>query len=150
MAVALYDADGQLSRPWTPDTAAASAETAREWACLGWLALSDLAKYLDRGSVWEAHARLEEARAQLWKLWALAISAQYPAYGLTAVLDTADFTLPDGIAATTAGLGPATLLDAATATANLLEQVTRHARRSVPFDPPDGLQAWTRARLAQM
>ena len=51
------------------------AETAREWACLGWLALGDLAKYLDRGSVWEAHARLEEARAQVWKLWALAISA---------------------------------------------------------------------------
>jgi hypothetical protein len=149
-AVALYDADGQISRPWTPDSAEAGAETAREWACLGWLALGDLAKYLDRGSVWEAHARLEEARAQAWKLWALAISATYPAFGLTSVLDTAGFTLPDGIDATAAGLEPAALLDAAIAAASLLEQVTRHAQRAVPFDPPEGLQAWTRSRLASV
>lgn len=149
-AVALYDADGLLARAWTPDAAAASPQTAREWACLGWLALGDLAKYLDRGSVWEAHARLEEARAQAWKLWALAISASYPAFGLTSVLDTSGFTVPDGIEATTAGLEPAALLDAAMAAARLLEQVTRQARRSVPFDPPAGLRSWTRSRLASV
>jgi hypothetical protein len=150
LAVALYDADGQLARPWTPDAATASPETAREWACLGWLALGDLVKYLDRGSVWEAHARLEEARAQVWKLWALAISASYPAFGLTSVLDTPGWTVPDGIDATAAGLRPAALLDAATTMAGLLEQVTRQARRSVPFDPPAGLRSWTRSRLASL
>jgi hypothetical protein len=149
-AVALYDADGQLSRPWTPDAAQARPQTAREWACLGWLALGDLAKYLDRGSAWEAHARLEEARAQIWKLWALAISATYPAFGLTSVLDTPDFTMPDGIGATATGLEPGALLDAAMAAADLLAQVTRQARRSVPFDPPAGLQAWARSRLASV
>jgi hypothetical protein len=149
-AVALYDADGQLSRPWTPDNAKADPQTAREWACLGWLALGDLAKYLDRGSVWEAHARLEEARDQVWKLWATAISATYPAFGLTSVLDTPGFTLPDGINATAAGLEPAALLDAAIAAANMLEQVTQHALRSVSFNPPTGLPAWTRSRLASV
>jgi hypothetical protein len=148
-AVALYDSGGQLSRPWLPDNARASPEAAREWACLGWLALGDLAKYLDRGSVWEAHARLAEARDQIWKLWATAISATYPAFGLTSVLDTPGCTVPEGMAKTAAaGLEPQALLDAAMAAATVLEQVTQDARRAVSFDPPTGLRTWARARLA--
>jgi hypothetical protein len=150
LSVALYDADGQLARPWTPDTAQASQDSAREWACLGWLALGDLAKYLDRGSAWEARARLEEARGEIWKLWAVAICATYPGFGLTSVLDTRGGTVPDGIDATTASLEPAALLDAALAAAGLLDQVTGQAQRSVPFDAPAGLQAWARARLASV
>ena len=147
-SVALYDLDGQLGRPWTPDTAEADAATAREWACLGWVALGDLAKYADRGSVWEARAKLEEARAQAWQLWAVAIGAVYPAFGLTAVLDVPGVTLPPGIEATAAGLGLPDVRRAADATADLLELATGKARSVLPFDPPDGLRAWVRARLA--
>ena len=147
-SVALYDLDGQLGRPWTPDTAEADAATAREWACLGWVALGDLAKYADRGSVWEARAKLEEARAQAWQLWAVAIGAVYPAFGLTAVLDVPGVTLPPGIEATAAGLGLPDVRRAADAAADLLELATGKARSVLPFDPPDGLRAWVRARLA--
>jgi hypothetical protein len=58
--------------------------------------------------------------------------------------------VPDGIDATAAGLGPATLVDAATTMTSLLDQVTRQARLSVPFDPPAGLRSWTRSRLASV
>ena len=141
-SVALYDLDGQLGRPWTPDTAEADAATAREWACLGWVALGDLAKYADRGSVWEARAKLEEARAQAWQLWAVAIGAVYPAFGLTAVLDVPGVTLPPGIEATAAGLGLPDVRRAADATADLLELATGQARSVLPFEPsgrPAGL-----------
>ncbi len=146
-SVALYDLDGQLARPWTPDSAAADADTMREWACLGWVALGDLAKYLDRGSAWEARARLEEARAQAWQLWAVAVGAVYPAFGLTAVLDVPDVTLPPGLDATAAGPGLAEVRRAAIALADLLALVTERGQSVIPFEPPGGLQAWARARL---
>jgi hypothetical protein len=138
---------GSLARPWTPDNATADAATAREWACLGWVALGDVAKYLDRGSPWEARARLEEARAQAWPLWAVAIGAVYPAFGLTAVLDVPDVTLPPGLDATAAGLDLADIRRAAIALANLLANVTERAQSVLPFDGPDGLREWARARL---
>ncbi len=146
-SVALYDTDGQLGTSWTPDNAAADAPTLREWACLGWVALGDLVKYLDRGSPWEARARLEEARAQAWQLWAVTVSAVYPAYGLTAVLDVPDVALPPGLDATAAGLDPADLRRAAVAVADLLELVTERAQSVQSFEFPAGLQAWARARL---
>jgi hypothetical protein len=147
-SVALYDRDGQLARPWQPPVLSADAATAREWACLGWVALGDLAKYLDRGSGWEARARLEEARAQAWQLWALAIGALYPAFGLTAVLDVAEVRLPPGLDATAAGPDPADVRRAAIATADLLAHVTARAQGTLPFATPSGLEAWARGRLA--
>jgi hypothetical protein len=147
-SVALYDRDGQLSRPWQPGSASASAETAREWACLGWVALGDLAKYLDRGSGWEARARLEEARAQAWQLWAVATGAVYPAFGLTAVLDAAEVRLPPGLDATAAGPDPADVWRAAVATADLLAYVTARAQSRMAFAAPAALEAWVRGRLA--
>jgi hypothetical protein len=146
-SVALYDPGGQLARPWTPDNAAADAATAREWACLGWVALGDVAKYLDRGSPWEARARLEEARGFLWQLWAVSVAAVYPAFGLTAVLDTPGATPPPGIDATAAGVDPADIRRAAIALASLLVLVTKRAQFVIPFEGPGGLQAWARARL---
>jgi hypothetical protein len=146
-SVALYDIDAVLARPWTPDAAVVTAETAREWACLAWLSLGDLAKYLERGSVWEARKRLEEARGLAWQLWALGIGAVYPAYGLTSVLDTPGHTVPAGMQATVAGLDAAGLRAAARALADVLDQVTPRALAAVAFDPPGGLRTWARARL---
>jgi hypothetical protein len=146
-SVALYDRDGQLGRSWTPDNAEADAATLREWACLGWLALGDLVKYLDRGSAWEARARLEEARGYLWQLWAVSISAVYPAFGLTAVLDVPAAALPPGLDATAAGLDLADVRRAAIVLADLLELVTERAQSVQRFESPAGLKAWARARL---
>ena len=145
--MALYDLDGQLARPWTPDNAAADAATAREWACLGWVALGDVAKYLDRGSPWEARARLEEARGYVWQLWAVAVSAVYPAFGLTAALDAPGAPVPPGLDATAAGLDLADVRRAATALADLLTEVTERAQSVIPFVSPGRLQAWAHARL---
>lgn len=147
-SVALHDVDAVLARPWTPDAAVVTAETAREWACLAWLSLGDLAKYLDRGSAWEARKRLEEARGLAWQLWALGIGAVYPGYGLTSVLDTPGYAVPAGMQATVAGLDAAELRAAAGALADVLDQVTPRAREAVPFDPPGGLRTWARARLS--
>jgi len=146
-SVALYDIDGQLARSWTPDVAVATAQTAREWACLAWLALSDLMKYLDRGSAWEALSRLDEARSQAWKLWAVAIGASYPAFGLTSVLDIPEPSVPPGIEATVAGLDPLALRTAATAMTAVLDQVTSRAQAGNRFHPPVGLRAWAHRRL---
>lgn len=132
-AVALYDADGQLARPYLPAAARVTAETAREWPSLAWLAPGDLAKYLDRGSVWEARSKIEEARDHAWKLWATGIGASYPVFGLTSVLDTPGYAIPPGIETTAPGLDPAM--------ADVLDQVVPRAQDAVPFDPPAGLGA---------
>jgi hypothetical protein len=147
LAIALYDIDGQLAPAWLPDAASTTAETAREWACLAWLALGELAKYLDRGSGWEARSRLEEARNLAWQLWALGIGAIYPAFGLTSVLDTAGHAVPAGMDRTTAGLDIPSLRAAAATLAGVLDEVMPRARAAVPFDPPAGLRTWARARL---
>ncbi|GAA5181596.1 hypothetical protein GCM10023322_16640 [Rugosimonospora acidiphila] len=146
-AVALYDPDGRLARPWRPSSFGVEPETVREWAALGWIALGDLAKYLDRGSVWEAHQRLEEARTQVWRLIAIAREVPYPVRGLTSILDQPAPVLPDGIEATVAGLEPEALRAAAVATAGLLAEATAAAGRVMPFEPPDGLRAWVLTRL---
>jgi hypothetical protein len=118
--VVLYDPAGLVtirdtSGPVTP-------EQVREWAFLGWCALADLGKYLRRGSPWEALARLEEARAQLWKLQAAAGRVAQPQYGLTSILDFAPGRVRTEMAATVAGLQPAALLAAGRQLARLLSE----------------------------
>jgi hypothetical protein len=74
--IPLYGISGQ-----TPAGEAAYAVTGdqvRQWAFLGWCALIDTDKYLRRGSLWEAHSRLHEARHHIWALWAAAHGALYP------------------------------------------------------------------------
>lgn len=73
---------------------AVTAEQVREWAFRGWCALIDADKYLRRGSLWEAHSRLHEARHQIWALWAAAHGAMYPWHGLSQVLDHDPGNLP--------------------------------------------------------
>jgi len=84
------------------------------------LALADLAKYVRRGSVWEALDRLHEARTQLWRLHAAASGIADPQYGLTSVLDFAPEDIPAGIEETVAGLSLPSLLAAARQAARLL------------------------------
>jgi hypothetical protein len=94
----------------------------REWAFGGWCALADLGKYLRRGSTWEALARLNEARAQLWQLWAVTLDVPDPQYGLTSILDFAPGQVPASFEGTVADLDPGRLLDAARRVAALLHE----------------------------
>ncbi len=100
-----------------------SDEELHGWAFDGWIALADLNKYLRRGSLFEAHARLELARAAIWRLWAASKGAAYPWHGLSQVLDHDADDLPPGIDSTVAVLGRAALHSAAIASAGLLERV---------------------------
>jgi len=129
--VMLYDRDGQFAAgvagaagggPAASDGPAPGPEPGqlREWAFGGWCALADLAKYVRRGSVWEALDRLHEGRTQLWRLHAAASGIPDPQYGLTSVLDFAPGGIPGGIEETVAGLSLPSLLAAARQVARLL------------------------------
>jgi hypothetical protein len=119
-SVALLDKDGRLATPWRPSAYRSSAAQVREWTFLGWIALADLAKYLQRGSLWEARVKLEDARAELFRLWVAGHDVDYPAFGLTSILETAGLELPSGIESTVVGLNPAALRTAARHCATLL------------------------------
>jgi len=118
------------------DAYAVTGEQVREWAFLGWIALIDADKYLRRGSLWEAHSRLHEARHRIWALWAAAQGAMYPWHGLSQVLDYDPGDLPPGIEFTVAGLDAADLRRAARASAGVLAAVSEAAARRHPADLP--------------
>jgi hypothetical protein len=141
---------GQAGQP--PETASAYAVTGqqiREWAFHGWCALIDADKYLRRGSLWEAHSRLHEARHHVWALWAAAHGALYPWHGLSQVLDHDPGNLPPGIESTVAGLDPADLRRAARAAAQVLATASEAAARRHPADLPAAMAAYVTAALAR-
>lgn len=154
--LAVYQADGALTAEVlaagdeNPSALVATGEQVREWAFFGWCALIDLAKYLRRGSRWEAHARLGEARDQIWSLWAAATGAIYPWHGLSQVLDQDPEYLPPGIEATVATLDPAALLAAARASATILTQVSTAAAEKYPTDLPTAMAAYVTKVLASL
>lgn len=123
----LYDPDGLRKEPWDASVLQPHVATIREWAFLGWIALADLAKYLRRGSLWEALERLHEARTQVWRLWAAGTGLRYPVYGLTTVFDHPEAGVPPGIEATLAALDSVALRRAALACAALLQETARVA-----------------------
>jgi len=137
--VVLFDKEGLMTTERVVPADIVTAETVREWAFLGWEALADLTKYLTRGSLWEALARLEEARGRIWALWAAARGARYPAFGLSQVLDRDPHALPSGIEATVAGLNQTELRAAALACGTVLEQVSSVAAQARGGVLPDAL-----------
>jgi hypothetical protein len=130
-----------------PEAYAVTGEQVRQWAFEGWVALLDLDKYLRRGSLWEAHARLHEARAHIWALWAAGQGALYPWHGLSQVLDHDPGNLPPGIASTVAGLDQASLRRAARAAATVLTTASEAAARRVPAGLPHPMAAYATVRL---
>jgi hypothetical protein len=120
-AVVLYDPDDQIVV--SCEAPAVSPEQIREWAFRGWCALADLGKYLRRQSPWEALERLHEARAELWRLWAVAHDVPYAQYGVTSVLDYSPDDVPADMAATVADLDPGRLLAAALEVARGLREI---------------------------
>jgi hypothetical protein len=140
------------SRPSSGEPLAAYAVTGeqiREWTFHGWCALIDADKYLRRGSLWEAHARLHEARHHIWALWAAAHGAMYPWHGLSQVLDHDPENLPPGIESTVAGLDAADLRRAARAAAEVLATTSEAAARRQPADLPAAMAAYVTSALAR-
>lgn len=130
-----------------PRADAVTADQIREWAFSGWCALADTAKYLRRGSLWEAHDKLHAARHQIWALWAAAEGALYPWHGLSQVLDHDPARLPPGIGATIAILDPADLRRAARASAAVLSAVSEAAARRQPASLPDAMARYVTGLL---
>jgi hypothetical protein len=147
-AASLPDAD--LPDPaGTPSAYAVTGEQVREWAFLGWCALIDADKYLRRGSLWEAHNRLHEARHHIWALHAAAVGALYPRHGLSQVLDHDPRNLPPGIESTVAGLDTADLRRAAQASATVLTRVSAAAARRCPAELPSPMARYVTGALFQ-
>lgn len=145
--VVLHDPDGRLATPFTPSVDTVTGENVREWTHLGWCALVDAAKYLTRGSAWEAHARLHEARDRIWALWGAARGARYPVFGLSQVLDRDPDDLPPGIGATASDLDPERLRAAALAAADVLHAVAGLAAERYPTELPEAMADYVTGRL---
>jgi hypothetical protein len=150
-SVALHDPDGRLATPMDPPIRTASATDVAEWTFLAWVALLDLDKYVRRGSGWEALERLGEARGHVWRLIAVARGIDYPAYGLTALLDApGNPGLPPEMGETVATLEVARLRRAARSLGSRLEEASARASRvmGVPLPHPD-LAAYASERLGR-
>jgi predicted nucleotidyltransferase len=144
--VSLYRTGPDVERAM-PSAYVVDAERVRSWAFEGWRALLDGDKYVRRGSPWEAHQRLEEARRHIWALWAAALGTSYPWHGLSQVLDHDPASLPHGIEATVAGLDLEELRSALVASAAVLDDVSAAAAQRCPTELPSALAAFTRAVL---
>ena len=105
--VVLYDPEGAVSlvgdQVLEPEP-----DEVRVWACQAWVALANVGKYLRRSSPWEALRELDDARTNLFRLWALAESVPQARYGVTAIVDTVGAKMPPGIDKSLAGadVGP--------------------------------------------
>jgi hypothetical protein len=141
--VVLHDPD-RLVKDVQPDKYA-TVEEVREWAYDGWSTLILCAKYLARGSLWEALEMLHFARTRAWRLWAAARHIPDPQFGLTAVLDSVDPRPPPGIEATHAQLEGAAMARAALACAELTNDLWGKATKAVTGSaaplPPAGAAA---------
>jgi hypothetical protein len=151
--IPLYQAsippDSRAPDARTPPAAyAVTGDQVREWAFIGWCALIDTDKYLRRGSLWEAHNRLHEARHRIWALWAAAHGALYPWHGLPQVLDHDPGNLPPGIESTVAGLDAADLRRAARASTEVLATVSASAARRHPAELPAAMAAYVTGVLS--
>jgi hypothetical protein len=119
-AVVLFDKDGLLETAYEPPSYRGSPEDTRVWSVRAWVALSNLAKYLRRTSLWEALAALDEARKELLRLHARSVGIPYAEFGLTSLLDE-EVPLPERLSETVAGLDPGELRRAGLVVAELLQ-----------------------------
>ena len=111
--IVLYDPDDTVRGE--PTRKVASPEDVRAWGFNCLVRLHACAKYLTRGSLWEAQLMLERARADYWCVWATSKEVAEPLYGLTAVLDDSRKPMPEGIGRTVAQLDRTALARAALA-----------------------------------
>jgi len=127
-SVALLDRSGVLTETFTPKVWAASPEEPGYWLLDGWEAMSNVAKYVQRGAVFEGIEQLHRARTAAFQLWAVGEQVAYPSFGLTSLLDDENARLPEGIEATYPVAQQRQLVDAALAMATILRQAGHHAQ----------------------
>lgn len=148
---AVVDKDGRLDDVPRARLAARAERVpgqCREWSFLGWWAVSDAAKYLRRGSLFEATARLDSIREQALRLFAAAQGIRFPEFGLTSLLDYPPFELPHGLADTYARPDDRrAVVLAAVAAADLLDRCASEAARALGIDLTTPMSATVRARL---
>lgn len=147
-AIVLHDPDGRLAEERAVSVAAATAADVRAWEVLGWESLSNVAKYLERGSAWEALNRLNEARDLALRLWAAGEDVPYPLFGLTSLLDEDPPRLPAGLEATAAHADLGELAGAMRACAGLLREASARARKRTGGAPAESpMSVWVGERL---
>jgi Streptomycin adenylyltransferase len=149
-AVVLHDPDRRMAELRDVPLASATPQDVREWEIGGWELLTNVDKYLARGSAWEARARLNAARDVALRLWAVGAGVRYPAFGLTSLLDAEPPRLPEGIEATLPDASAADLPRAARACAALLRDAAYRAREAVGAGGGESAMAgWVTERLAE-
>lgn len=146
--VVLSDPDGRARRVVEPSNLRASINEVREWAFLGWAALADCAKYIRRGSLWEALDHLHEARHQAWRLWAVSKGVPQPVYGLTSILDTPGTDPPLGIASSAPHLNRGELVAAALVCAELVDRASSGAMTALGSSQErSAIASWVQSQL---
>jgi predicted nucleotidyltransferase len=146
--VCLYRVSDPVEQVTMPSAFDVSADDVRVWTFLGWRSLLDADKYLRRGSPWEAHNRLHEARHHIWALWATVLRTTYPQHGLSQILDQDPPTLPHGIEATVSHLDLNELRAAVQAAAAVLDQVSTAAAQRCAATLPTQFAAYVRPILS--
>ena len=146
-AIVLYDPDDRMAQERVVSMATATAADVHAWEVLGWESLANVAKYLERGSAWEALGRLNEARDLALRLWAAGEGVPYPMFGLTSLLDADPPRLPAGIDGTAARADLDELATAARACASLLRDASARARARIGAEPESAMAAWVSERL---
>lgn len=132
-ALVLYDPDRMVVNerfPWQ----APSGEDALGWGAAAWEALSNVEKYVRRQSDWEAHAQLERARTQYWRVLAYVRGVADPQFGLTSIFDEAqpDRIVPHEALSTVASVERNAIVNGAVALSELL------AAAMSEMEPPPG------------
>lgn len=116
--VVLYDPGALIPTAVTPWTQ--NAADLERWAYPALTRLNALAKYVRRGALWEARQCLELARADIWRICAVADKVHDAQFGLTAVFDDPRRPVPTGMERTIADLDGQALVASAVACCDIL------------------------------
>jgi len=144
--VVLYDPDNAIAV--NAERPAPAPEQVREWAFRAWCVLADLGKYLRRGSVWEALECLQEARANFWRVLAVAHAVPDPQYGIVSILDFAPGLVPPEMVDTVPDFDPARVRTAAQVLAGLLTGLSDRLPAELRAALPDAMAAFVTRDLA--
>ncbi len=149
--IAVVDKDGRLEADWVPPSRQSPEPgLAREWMFLGWWAISNSAKYLKRGSLFEAAEALAEARKHALQLFAASRHVPYPGFGLVSLLDFPPFELPRELASTYCDPSDlSSVISAANACVHLFEQACVDAAGQLGVDLLGSLSEVARKRLVE-
>lgn len=148
--VAVVDKDGNLAGTAVSEAFGPPDErTAREWVLTAWWWVSDVAKYVERASLFEAAERIALIRQEALKLFAVARGVVYPVFGLTSLLDYEPFELPVGLVDSYAVPDDAgSVAAAALAMAELLDESSRQAAARLGYDLATPWEATARGWFA--